>query len=70
MPEHMLFHIVFLCQILLISLYYPARILARMRYVLDTYPPSTHPRLYPRPIEHYEKVLEVTPGWAMTQRLV
>ena len=55
MPEHMLFHFVFLCQVLLISFYYPRRILKRMRYVFDTYPPSTYPKLYPRPIEYYEK---------------
>ena len=26
-----------------------------MTYVLETYPPSTHPKLYPKPIEFYEK---------------
>jgi hypothetical protein len=26
-----------------------------MRYVFDTYPPSTYPKLYPKPIEYYEK---------------
>ena len=55
MPEHMLFHFVFLCQILLISWYYPRKMLGRMRYVLETYPPSTYPKLYPKPIEYYEK---------------
>ncbi len=55
MPEHMLFHVVFLSQILLISFYYPRQILSRMRYVFETYPPSTYPKLYPRPIEYYEK---------------
>ena len=55
MPEHMLFYFVFLGQILLISFYYPRKILSRMRYVFDTYPPSTYPKLYPKPIEYYEK---------------
>ena len=36
MPEHMLFHVVFLSQILLISFYYPRKILSRMRYVFET----------------------------------
>ena len=55
MPEHMLFHIVFLCQVLLVSFYLPRKILGRMRYLFETYPPSTHPKLYARPIAHYEK---------------
>ncbi len=54
MPEHMLFHFVFLCQVLLVSFYLPRVILRRMKYVLETYPPSTHPKLYPRPVEYYE----------------
>ena len=54
MPEHMLFHVVFLCQVLLVSFYLPRVILRRMKYVLETYPPSTHPKLYPRPVEYYE----------------
>ena len=54
MPEHMLFHVAFLCQVLLVSFYFPRVILRRMKYVFETYPPSTHPKLYPRPIEYYE----------------
>ena len=54
MPEHMLFHVVFLCQVLLVSFYLPRVILRRMKYVFETYPPSTHPKLYPRPVEYYE----------------
>ena len=55
MPEHIFFHLVFLSQILLISFYYPRKILNRMRYVFETYPPSTYPKLYPKPIEYYTK---------------
>jgi len=55
MPEHILFSVVFLSQILLISFYYPRNIHSRMGYVFDTYPPSAYPRLYPKPIEHYER---------------
>ena len=55
MPEHMLFHVVFLCQILLVSFVLPRRILARRDFVFTTYPPETHPKLYPRPLAHYER---------------
>ena len=55
MPEHMLFYFVFLSQVLLISFYNPRKILSRMRYVFETYPPSTYPKLYPKPIEYYKK---------------
>ena len=55
MPEHMLFHVVFLGQVLLISFYFPRKMLSRMRYVFETYPPSTYPKLYPKPVEYYKK---------------
>lgn len=55
MKEHFLFHIVFLSQILVISYFVPARIYGRMKFVFETYPPSTYPKLYPKPVEHYEK---------------
>ena len=48
------FYIIFLGQILLTSWYFPRQILGRMQQVLDTYPPSTYPKLYPRPIEEYK----------------
>jgi len=48
-----LFYIAFLGQIFLLSYYFPKKILGRMQYVMDTYPPSQYPRLYPKPIEHY-----------------
>lgn len=55
MPDSSLFYFVFLGQILLISMYFPRKILGRMRHVIKTYPPSKYPRLYPKPIEYYEK---------------
>ncbi len=51
---NMLFYIVFLSQIFLISYYFPAKLLARMRSVLETYPPSEYPKLYVKPIEYYK----------------
>ena len=57
MSEDILFYAVFLGQILLISFYFPRKILGQMRYVITTYPPSTYPKLYPKSIEFYEKAL-------------
>ena len=48
------FYLVFLGQILLISWYFPRKLLDRMQRVLETYPPSAYPKLYPRPIEDYK----------------
>ncbi len=49
-----LFYIAFLGQIFLISHYFPQKILGRMKYVRDTYPPSQYPLLYPKPVEYYD----------------
>ncbi len=48
-----LFYAVFLGQIFLLSYYFPQKILSRMRYVLESYPPSIYPKLYPKPVEYY-----------------
>ena len=53
MYENILFYTLLLSQVLLISFYYPARMLALMKHFLAAYPPSTHPKLYPRPVEQY-----------------
>ena len=55
MPDNILFYAVFLSQILLLSFYFPRKMLKRISYVFATYPPSQYPRLYPEPIEYYEK---------------
>jgi MFS family permease len=57
MGETILFCIVFLSQVLLISWFYPRRVIARGRYVLENAPPSTYPKLYPQPTEYYERRL-------------
>ena len=49
-----LFYIAFLSQILLLSYYFPNRLLERMQQVLTLYPPETYPKLYPKPIEYYK----------------
>ncbi len=56
MPEYdMLFYLVFLSQVLLISFYLPKKVLSRLRYIVETYPPSKYPRLYPVSIERVKK---------------
>jgi len=55
MTDHLLFHIVFLCQVLLVSFVLPRRIFARMAATMADYPPSSYPKLYPGSIEGYER---------------
>ncbi len=47
------FYAAFLGQMFLISYHFPKKILARMRFVLETYPPAQYPKLYPRPLDYY-----------------
>ncbi len=51
MPVHLIFYLVFSSQILLLSFYLPRQLLRRVRFVVDTYPPSSYPRLYPVPLD-------------------
>ena len=55
MGEIILFCLVFLSQVLLISWFYPRRVIGNSRYVLQNFPPSTHPKLYPYPPEYFER---------------
>ena len=55
MPDNSVFYLVFPVQIFLISYFFPKKILARVRYVFDTHPPEEFPKLYPRPIAHYQR---------------
>jgi hypothetical protein len=55
MGETILFCFVFLSQVLLISWLYPRRVISNSRYVLQNFPPSTHPKLYPYPPEYFER---------------
>lgn len=57
MSDNILFYIVFAIQILLISYYFPRRMVNRMRYILTNYPPSEYPKLYPRSTDYYEKAI-------------
>jgi hypothetical protein len=57
MGETLLFCIVFLSQVLLISWFYPRRVISRGWYVLQNFPPATHPKLYPYPPEDFARWL-------------
>ncbi|WP_154222662.1 hypothetical protein [Marinicella rhabdoformis] len=74
MPEQTLFYVVFILQILLLSFYFPRRILMRIRYVMENYPESTYPRLYPKSENLFKRatniflwinVINFILGWAI-----
>ena len=54
MNEQTLFYLVFIGQILLISVVQPRGIVARMRLLRQKFPPATYPKLYPKSAEYYE----------------
>jgi hypothetical protein len=54
MSINSLFFAAFLSQILLISFYFPRRILNRERFVFENFPPSRYPKLYPKSIADYK----------------
>lgn len=56
---NILFYPVFLGQVLLISAIVPSRIKRRLRDVLDAFPASTDPQLYPRPLSAYRTGLAI-----------
>lgn len=51
--ETVLFCLVFAAQILIVSHFLPKLMLQRMHRALEHYPPSSYPKLYPQPPEHY-----------------
>ena len=51
----MLFHVVFLSQVLLVSFYLPRKILGLVQHVVEKYPPSRYPKLYPVSLDVAEK---------------
>lgn len=51
--NNLLFYVAFLGQIFLISYYIPGKILKRIQYVRNHYPPEQYPKLYPQAIEKY-----------------
>lgn len=58
MTDNILFYPVFLCQIFLISFYYPTEIFNRLDEVFNKYPSDEYPRLYVKSPESYTKKLQ------------
>ncbi len=59
MFENILFYPIFLSQILLISYYYPKKILSRMKFVLEKYPPEQYQKLYVKQRGFYKYVVRI-----------
>jgi hypothetical protein len=57
--ESLLFYAVYLSQVLLISLYLPSKLLRHSRRLIEAFPPSEYPKLYPEPLERIERKLRV-----------
>jgi hypothetical protein len=53
------FFAVYLSQVLLLSLYFPSRVLRRAHGLIETYPPSEYPKLYPVPRATIERLLRI-----------
>lgn len=74
MTELNIFMVVFTAQILLLSAYYPSRVLSRAKYILKNYPPEVYPKLYPKSeaffsrsitIYKYINVFNFISGWVL-----
>ncbi|UTW56066.1 hypothetical protein [Kordiimonas sp. SCSIO 12610] len=46
-----IFYLVCASQVFLISIYFPGKIVERIRYVLERFPPDEYPKLYPSPLD-------------------
>lgn len=57
MNEVTLFMLVLMTQIFLLSVYFPSRILHRSQYVLENYPATTHPKLYPKSSQYFKRAM-------------
>lgn len=42
-----IFYAAFIGQIILLSMYYPSKLYARLKYIQDNFPPDQYPKLYP-----------------------
>ena len=60
MREDILFHVVFLSQIILVSFFMPRKMLNRIKYVFETYPPSKYLTCIRNPSKNTRKHCEDT----------
>jgi hypothetical protein len=56
-------YVVYLSQILVLSFYVPLRVLRRARGLIDAYPPSEYPKLYPMSVATIERMLRLYRNW-------
>lgn len=59
MTDMTLFMVVFSLQIVLLSAYFPIRILQRKAFILQHYPSSSHPKLYPKGSRFFSRNMEL-----------
>jgi len=59
MPNSVLFYLIFISQIWLLSYFYPRKILERIRFVIQNYPPQQYPKLYPQSLDKVERVQKI-----------
>lgn len=57
-----IFYLVFIVQIVLLTIYYPRKIVKRMRTIQNNYPQSTHPKLYPKSSHYYTQIANMYVG--------
>jgi len=63
MYDNILFYVVFLSQLLLVSHFYPQKVLSQMRQMLSRYPATEYPKFYTKPVEFYAngmRIYEIT----------
>ncbi|MGJ8663496.1 MAG: hypothetical protein ACSHWU_07590 [Marinicella sp.] len=54
-----IFYVVFMAQILLLSVYFPVKLIKRMKFIHKEYPARTHPKLYPKSTNFYKKSINM-----------
>lgn len=59
MTENTFLYAAFLIQVLAISVYFPRKFLNQVRYVIEAYPPSSYPKLYPVPVHVVERGMRI-----------
>ncbi len=59
MTELTLFMVVFSLQTILLSAYFPAKVMKRAAYVLKNHPASTHPKLYPKGSGFFSRNMQI-----------
>ncbi len=59
MSNNIIFYWVFISQIVLISVYYPNKIVKRLNLLLETHPPAEFPKLYTQSVNQFNKMKQL-----------